>query len=196
MTEVSKEIIAWSRHSIFSIEDSWLSPMLLDKVLPDFKADYSRYYLETDIDIKKVKYFPGLMGTLLYRISRSYFLSNEENIALEFSSLARFLTGMEIYYSSSVGKGIKINHGAGLVIGARTTIGENCLFHQNVTIGDRRGGRPIIGNNVTIYSGSSVIGEIKIGDNVTIAANTVVLKSIESNKIVIGNPNKVKDAKN
>jgi serine O-acetyltransferase len=190
------EIIRWSRNSMFTIEPSWLSSDVLNKILPEFQLDYQNYYPNKKIEINQIKYFPGLTATLLYRISRACFLNNEEQRALEFSSLARFLTGIELYYSANIGKSLKINHGAGLVVGARVTMGDNCLLHQNITLGDRIGGRPVIGNNVSIYPGSSVLGAVHIGSNVIIGANTLVLTDIADNKTVVGNPNRIFDGKN
>lgn len=76
------------------------------------------------------------------------------------------------------------------MIGARVKIGENCLLHQNITLGDKGGGRPTIGNNVTIYAGAKVLGNISIGDNSIIAANAVVIKSCPENSVLISLPAK------
>jgi len=71
-----------------------------------------------------------------------------------YSILGRQVGQIEIYYSASIGRRFKINHGIGTVIGARCRIGDDCTIHQNCTLGYRAGGRPEIGNNVIIYSGS------------------------------------------
>lgn len=67
-------------------------------------------------------------------------------------------------------------------------IGRNFTIFQNVTVGYSNGGKPQIGDNVTIYSGAVVIGPIKIGDNVEIGANAVVTKDVPSNVVVAGVP--------
>lgn len=64
----------------------------------------------------------------------------------------------------------------------------NCIIHQNCTIGDRNGGRPIIGNNVIIYVGAMLLGNITIGDNSIIGANSVVTKNCPPNSIMVGTP--------
>ena len=104
--------------------------------------------------------------------------------------LGRIQGLVEIYYSAQIGRGLKINHGIGSVIGARCVIGDNCLLHQGVTLGDKDGGRPIIGNNVIINAGAVVLGNITIGDDSIIGANTVCLKSVPSHAICVGVPAK------
>lgn len=96
----------------------------------------------------------------------------------------------EIYYSADIGTGLKINHGVGTVIGARCRIGNNCTIHQCCTLGDRNGGRPVLGDNVTVYAGSLILGEICIGDNSIIGANSVVMKSYPDNSVIVGIPAK------
>ena len=108
-----------------------------------------------------------------------------------YSLLVRHIGQIEIFYSADIGKGFKINHGVGTVIGARCKIGENCMIHQNCTIGDRKGGRPTIGNNVIIYAGAMILGDITIGDNTIIGANSVVTKSCPPNSILVESPAKI-----
>ena len=108
-----------------------------------------------------------------------------------YSILGRHIGQIELYYSAEIGKGLKINHGIGTVIGARCRIGDNCMIHQNCTIGDRKGGRPQIGNNVIIYAGSMILGDIIIGDNTIIGANSVVTKSCPPNSVLAGTPAKI-----
>lgn len=70
-------------------------------------------------------------------------------------------------------------------------IGKNCTVFQNVTIGYNNGGKPVLGDNVTIYAGAVVIGPIRVGDNVEIGANSVVVKDVPSNVTVAGVPAKI-----
>lgn len=93
-------------------------------------------------------------------------------------------------YSREIGGGLFIQHGFSTMIAAER-IGENCWINQQVTIGYNGKGRaPIIGNNVMITCGAKVLGEITIGDHVTIGANAVVIRDVESNTIVGGVPAK------
>lgn len=108
-----------------------------------------------------------------------------------FSLLGREIGQIEIYYSATIGKAFKINHGIGTVIGARCRIGDNCTIHQNCTIGDRNGGRPEIGDNVTIYAGAMILGDITIGDGCIIGANSVVTRSYPEGSVLGGSPAKI-----
>ena len=68
-------------------------------------------------------------------------------------------------------------------------LGENCWVNQQVTIGHKdKTGRPQIGNNVRITAGAKIIGNLKIGDHVTVGANAVVVKDIPDLCIVVGVP--------
>lgn len=99
-----------------------------------------------------------------------------------------------IEISGEIDSGLIIYHGYSTIIHA-TKIGKNFSTYQNVTIGRGKSinGRytPIIGDNVTVYTGSVVVGGITIGNNVTIGAGSIVIKDIPSNCVVAGNPAKV-----
>ena len=97
---------------------------------------------------------------------------------------------------------LKINntgfpHPVGIVINQGAKIGENCKIFQNVTIGmgkyfeKSKSNTPVIGNNVTIYANSVIIGGVTIGDNAVVGAGSVVLKDVEANTVVAGNPARV-----
>lgn len=162
-----------------------------DDVLKVFQYDFNRYFqgdITTELLFSRIE----LIGILLYRISRNYFLYGNEGIANHFSNLGRLVSNFEIYYSANIGKGLKINHGLGTVIGARCSIGDNALIHQGVTLGDRNGSRPQLLNNVTVYAGAKILGGIVCGNNSVVAANTVCLIDVPDNSVVIGIPGKIK----
>lgn len=102
---------------------------------------------------------------------------------------------IDILESTKIGKNLLLWHGFGVAIHPSTVIGDNCIIHQNVTIGNAHtgGGAPSIGNNVVIGAGAIIIGPISIGNNVVIGAGTVVTKSVPSNCTVIGNPAKIRE---
>lgn len=104
------------------------------------------------------------------------------------SNIGRINSLSEIYYSASIGQGLKINHGIGTVIGARCVIGNDCIIHQNVTFGDKHSGRPILGDNCIVYAGAIIIGDIQIGNNCIIGANSVVMDSFPDNSVIAGSP--------
>jgi len=105
--------------------------------------------------------------------------------------------GCFISSESRIGIGIKFPHPNGIVIGGNTIIGENCTIFQQVTFGgkilgdSKKGAYPQIASNVVIYSGAKLIGNIKIGNNVIIGANSVVNKDIPDYAVVGGVPGKI-----
>lgn len=103
------------------------------------------------------------------------------------------ITGFQIP-PNTIGPGLTIWHWGPLIVNGNARIGDNCTIRPDVVIGykDRTGPAPIIGNNVTINSGSRIIGNgVVVGDNVIIAPGAVVTKSIPSNSVVAGVPAKV-----
>lgn len=190
---ISKELYRWFSKSIIEVDFSFENDeALFQKTLDVFLTDYQRYYqTENSIFLHHIINRAELQGILLYRLARNYFLENKQNEADKCSLLGRFLSGFEIYYSAEIGKALKINHGLGLVIGARIKIGDNALLHQGVTFGDKNGGRPIIGNNVTVYAGAKILGNITIENDVTIAANCVCFINVPKGKTVVGIPARI-----
>ncbi|MBU1707448.1 serine O-acetyltransferase [bacterium] len=109
------------------------------------------------------------------------------------SQINRFLTGVEIHPGASIGKGLFIDNGMGVVIGETAKIGENCIIFHNVTLGGTKSvhGRrhPKLGDNCLVGTGTSLLGPILIGSNVKIgAATTVINRNIPDNCSVVGVP--------
>lgn len=80
----------------------------------------------------------------------------------------------------------RLPHGLnGIIVSHNAVIGENCTIFHQVTIGEGRGGAPVIGNNVLIGAGAKIIGGIQIGDNVRIGAGCVVMQDVPDNTTVL-----------
>lgn len=139
--------------------------------------------------------YPGFHALLFYRIAHFFSNLKLKLIARFISQFARFLTGIEIHPGAKIGKRLFIDHGMGIVIGETTTIGDNCTIYHGVTLGgtgkDKYKRHPDLGNNVIVGCGAKVLGPIKIGNNVKIGANSVVLKEIPDNTTVVGIPGKI-----
>jgi serine O-acetyltransferase len=89
--------------------------------------------------------------------------------------------------SCNIGAGLFVQHGFSTIVMA--DLGENCWINQQVTIGHKdKSGRPRLGNHVRITAGAKVLGNIQIGDNVTVGANAVVVKNVPDNCVVVGVP--------
>ena len=143
--------------------------------------------------------YPSIHAIFFYRIA--HFLNNLHLyfLARLISQITRFFTGIEIHPGATIGKGLFIDHGMGVVIGETTIIKDDVKMYHGVTLGGRgneTGKRhPTTGNNVEIGAGAKVLGAIEIGDNVRIGANSVVLQNVPSNRIAVGIPAKIKEAR-
>ena len=108
---------------------------------------------------------------------------------------AKLLTGIEIHPGATIGKNLFIDHGAGVVIGETTEIGDNCTLYQGATLGgtgkDTGKRHPTLGDNVLVGAGAKVLGPFKVGSGSKIAANAVVLEEIPENSTAVGIPAKV-----
>jgi serine O-acetyltransferase/putative colanic acid biosynthesis acetyltransferase WcaB len=100
---------------------------------------------------------------------------------------------MDIPTSTRIGKGLRINHGQGLVIHSETVIGCDVTLRQGVTIGTARrgGGAPRIGDRVDIGASALIIGDISIGEGAQIGAGAVVVGDVPAGAVAVGNPARV-----
>ncbi|RHF04680.1 serine acetyltransferase [Bacteroides eggerthii] len=106
----------------------------------------------------------------------------------------QYLTGIQIAFGTQIGSGLTFSHFSCIVINSGAIIGKNCTIFQGVTIGSIRGikgGVPTIGDNVIIFAGAKIIGNVKIGNNTVIGANAVVTHNIPDNSVAVGIPAKV-----
>ena len=103
--------------------------------------------------------------------------------------------GIEVSNKAQIGKGIYLGHPYNITIGADVVIGENVNLHKGCTIGNimagKRAGSPVIGNCVSVGINASVVGGIRIGDDVIIAPNAFVNFDVPSHSVVIGNPGEI-----
>lgn len=139
--------------------------------------------------------YSGLHAVLAYRIAHRFHKKGHTFIARAISQLAKFYTGIEIHPGATIGRGLVIDHGTGVVIGETTEIGNNCTLYQGVTLGgtgkDVGKRHPTLGDNVLVGAGAKVLGPIIIESNSKIAANAVVLKNIPSGSTAVGIPARV-----
>lgn len=140
---------------------------------------------------------PGLYAIIIHRyIAHPLYQLGLKFWALLFSQIGRFLTNIEIHPGAKIGKGLFIDHGTGIVIGETAEIGNNCVIFHNVTIGGTgnhtKKRHPSIGNNVFIGSGATLLGPIKVADNVKVGAQSmIVMHDIPSNATVVGTPGRI-----
>ncbi len=139
--------------------------------------------------------YSGFKAVRAYRKANWFYRHNHKFIARWISQRARHKTGIEIHPGATIGKGLFIDHGMGVVIGETTEIGDNCTIYQNVTLGGtgkEHGKRhPTLGNNVLIGSGAKVLGPFRVGDNARVAAGAVVLEEVPDNATAVGVPARI-----
>ena len=178
---------------------------LTDKVSSELRAIV--HEIRTDIDavrqrdpaaksdIEVLLLYSGVHALLAYRVSHKLYVSQHYFSARLVSQLARFFTGVEIHPGATIGKGLVIDHGAGVVIGETAEIGDNCTLYQGVTLGgtgkDLGKRHPTLGNGVLVGAGAKVLGPFTVSDGSKVAANAVVLKEIPENSTAVGIPARV-----
>lgn len=130
----------------------------------------------------------------LYRVGNYCYQKRIPLIPFLCKSLIFFLFNSVVPFSAVIGKGSRFAYGGiGVVLHARSKIGDRVIIGQGVTVGRKLDpeGIPVIGNDVYISAGARILGDIAIGDNVIIGANSVVVSSIPPNSIVAGAPARV-----
>lgn len=139
--------------------------------------------------------YPSIHARLAHMISHFLYKKNLLFLARLISQIARVLTGIEIHPGATLGAGILIDHGMGVVIGETAELGDRITIYHGTTLGGtgkEKGKRhPTVGDNVVIGAGSKVLGNIKIGSNYKIGANSVVLDDVPEGATVVGIPGKV-----
>ena len=139
--------------------------------------------------------YPSIHARLAHMISHFLYKKNLLFLARLISQIARFLTGIEIHPGATLGAGILIDHGMGVVIGETAELGDRITIYHGTTLGGtgkEKGKRhPTVGNNVVIGAGAKILGNISIGSNSKIGANSVVLDDVPEGATVVGIPGKV-----
>jgi serine O-acetyltransferase len=139
--------------------------------------------------------YPGLQALLLHRLCHWLQTLGIPFIPRFISQFSRFLTGIEIHPGATIGRGVFIDHGMGVVIGETAIVGNYALIYQGVTLGGtgKECGKrhPTLGENVVVGAGAKVLGNIQIGNNVRIGAGSVVLRDVPSDCTVVGIPGRI-----
>ena len=188
-----------AKHSKIGEKISYLPPVrTLNKIKSEIKDNIDAIRQRDPAaksDIEVLLLYSGLHATLAYRVSHKLYIGGHTFSARAVSQAAKFLTGIEIHPGATIGKGLVIDHGTGVVIGETTEIGDNCTLYQGVTLGgtgkDVGKRHPTLGDNVLVGAGAKVLGPILIESNSKIAANAVVLKDIPESSTAVGIPARV-----
>ena len=174
----------------------------LDSVREILKDDLE-FFLDSDpaaTSLEEIKLaYPGFKAIAIYRISHVLYNLGYKVQARYISEQAHSMTGIDIHPAAKISYPFFIDHGTGIVIGETSSIGKRAKIYQSVTLGavslsnakELRGvvRHPQVGNDVTLYAGASLLGPIKIGNNVTIGSNVFLTEDVGDNiKVVIGKP--------
>ena len=139
--------------------------------------------------------YAGLHAVIAYRIAHALETARIPVLPRWIMSVARWATGIEIHPAATIGRGLFIDHGMGVVIGETAVIGDGVTIFQGVTLGgtgkDRGKRHPTIGNHVVIGTGAKVLGNITIGDHSIVGANAVVIRNVPEHSTVVGVPGRI-----
>lgn len=144
----------------------------------------------------------GLWVMVVYRFGRWRYGIQNRWLRLPFSILykilkllSQILTGIDLPCEVKVGRRFKIEHFGDIIISGDTVFGDDVVIRNGVTVGLKRTnerGAPVIGNRVDIGAGAKILGAIRIGDDVAIGANAVVLQDVPPHSLAIGVPAQIR----
>jgi serine O-acetyltransferase len=162
------------------------------------KEDF-RSVLEQDPAIKsKVELFfnyPGLWALFWYRIAHKLYGHGWTTLARVISGLSQIVTNIDIHPAATICRRVFIDHGIGVVIGETAEIGDDVTIYQGVTLGGvslAKGKRhPTIESGVVLGSGAKILGNITVGANSKVGANSVVIKNVPPDSTAVGVPARV-----
>ncbi len=139
--------------------------------------------------------YPGVHALALQRIAAALQRGDVPLLPRLLSQLTRWLTGIEIHPAAQIASPCLIDHGMGVVIGETAKIGARCHLHQGVTLGGasrmRTQRHPMLGDDVLVGAGASLIGAISVGDGAKIGAGAVVVANVPPYATVVGVPGHV-----
>ena len=139
--------------------------------------------------------YTGYKALCAYRYAHLFWQKGMKSLALYIAYRAKEKTGIDIHPAATIGNGIFIDHGVGLVIGETAEIGDNCVLYQGVTLGGtgkETGKRhPTLEEGVMVSAGAKVLGPVRIGEHSKIGAGSVVLKDVPPYSTVVGVPGRV-----
>ena len=139
--------------------------------------------------------YPSFKVMIRYRMAHKLYLKKHYFLARWISQRAARKTGIEIHPGATIGKGLFIDHGSGVIIGETTVIGNNVTLYQGVTLGGtgkEKGKRhPTLKDNVMVSAGAKILGSFTIGENAKTGAGSGVLEEVPPNCTVVGVPGRI-----
>ncbi len=143
--------------------------------------------------------YPGVHALLVHRLCHRLSRAGWYTFARILSFIVRTLSNVDIHPGATIGRRFFIDHGAGVVIGETTIIGDDVTLYHGVTLGgttwNKEKRHPTLGNKVLVGAGAKVLGNITLGDSVRVGANSVVVKDVPPCCTVIGIPGRIIQSK-
>ncbi|RDX35056.1 serine O-acetyltransferase [Kangiella sp. HD9-110m-PIT-SAG06] len=164
---------------------------MFSRIKEDIKSVYHRDPAARN-NFEVLTNYPGLHAIWAHRVAHKLWNANWKWLARTLSTLARWLTGIEIHPAAKIGRRFFIDHGMGVVIGETAEIGDDCTLYHGVTLGGtswKEGKRhPTLKNDVVIGAGAKVLGPITLSEGARVGSNAVVVKDVPKDTTMIGIP--------
>jgi serine O-acetyltransferase len=161
----------------------------------EIAEDFSNVYKNDPAISSRIELFfnyPGVWAIFWYRIANRLYRRGFKSFARFLMGINQILTNIDIHPGATIGRRVFIDHGFGVVIGQTAIVEDDVLIYQGVTLGGvslTPGKRhPTIKSGVVIGAGAKVLGNITIGANSKIGANSVVVREVPENSTAIGIP--------
>ena len=164
------------------------------KMIEDIRSVFKRDPAARNV-FEIITCYSGVQAVIIYRFTHLLWRYKLYWLARFISTLARWITGIEIHPGAIIGQRFFIDHGMGVVIGETAEIGDDCMMYHGVTLGgtswDKVKRHPTLKDGVIIGAGAKILGPITLGKNVRVGSNCVVVRSIDDNCTVVGIPGRV-----
>jgi serine O-acetyltransferase len=205
--EIGRELRYWQVEAAtaFPADQAAVTARLFGAALPDIRRQ-----VDEDVDAafladpaarsadEILVCYPGAIACLHHRIAHQLFTLGAPIIARLISELANERTGIDIHPGATIGRHLFIDHGTGVVIGETAIVGDRVRLYQHVTLGARtapgtarrpqRAGaprHPVVGDDVVIYAGATILGRVTIGDRAIIGGNVWLLSDVAADDVVV-----------
>ncbi len=164
-------------------------------LISEISEDFSNVYKNDPAISSRIELlfnYPGVWAIFWYRIANRLYRKNFKALSRLIMGLNQIITHIDIHPGTTIGRRVFIDHGTGVVIGQTAVIEDDVLIYQGVTLGGvslTAGKRhPTIKRNVVIGAGAKILGNITIGENSKVGANSVVVRNVPENSTAIGIP--------
>jgi len=139
--------------------------------------------------------YPGFHAVMVHRLAHWLWRRHYRLTARFLSEVSRLFTGIEIHPGATIGEGLFIDHGMGVVIGETSELGDNVTLYQGATLGGtgKESGKrhPTLGDNVVVGVGAKILGSVTIGSNSLVGAGAVVLTDVPPDCTAVGVPARI-----